>query len=189
MITLSLRSPHIRRFPDVMRPFVKGGKVDDIFRPRVLSSGIFATPTGYGVSFSLEGIDSEGLDRPTLDHVSKQVAIANRMLPEECFVYEYLVTAVADPLPARPITDRLVGQQAQQRMDFLQANAKFRSVRLIVTLYIPGTVSKEAEEFAKTSRSALRKIQAAAMLYEQQLRMAKIRRFLPDELALPSQRN
>jgi type IV secretion system protein VirB4 len=182
MITLSLRSPHIRRFPDVMRPFVKGGKVDDIFRPRVLSSGIFATPTGYGVSFSLEGIDSEGLDRPTLDHVSKQVAIANRMLPEECFVYEYLVTAVADPLPARPITDRLVGQQAQQRMDFLQANAKFRSVRLIVTLYIPGTVSKEAEEFAKTSRSALRKIQAAAMLYEQQLRMAKIRRFLPDEL-------
>ena len=182
MIKLSLKRPHIRSIPDVMRPFMKAGKVDDIFRPRILTNGIFATPTGYGASFGLEGIDSEGLDRITLDHVSKQIAIANRTLPEECIVYEYLVTAVADALPSRPITDSRVSQQAQQRADFLKANAKFRSVRLIVTLYLPGNVSKEAEEFAVKSRSALRKLQAAAMLYEQQLRMAKIRRLLPDEL-------
>lgn len=179
---LSLKSPHFRFVPAVMRPFRKAGKVDDIFRPRVLRNGIFATSTGYGVSFSLQGIDSEGLDRITLDHISKQIAIANRALPEECIVFEYLVTAVSDPLPARPIANPLVAQQAQERMDFLRANAKFRSIRLIVTLYIPGTVSTEAEEFSQKSRSALRHIQAAAMLYEQQLRMTRIQRLLPDEL-------
>ena len=85
-----------------MRPFAKAGKVDDIFRPRIMRNGIFATPTGYGVSFSLEGIDSEGLDRLTLDHVSKQIAIANRALPEECIVFEYLITAVGDACQRAP---------------------------------------------------------------------------------------
>ena len=61
-----------------MRPFVKAGKVDDIFRPRVLGNGLFTTTTGYGVSFGLAAIDSENLDRVTLDHTSKQIAIANR---------------------------------------------------------------------------------------------------------------
>jgi len=140
MITLSLTKPHIRSIPDVMRPFAKAGKVDDIFRPRILSNGIFATPTGYGVSFKLEGIDSEGLDRITLNYISKQIAIANRALPEECIVFEYLITASNDELPARPITHDLVSQQAQERTDFLKANAMFKNVRLMITLYI-GVVS------------------------------------------------
>ena len=88
MITLSTKRPFIHSVPDVMRPFVKGGRVDDIFRPRILGNGVFATATGYGVSFSLAGIDSEGLDRATLNHIAKQIAIANRMLPEDCLVYE-----------------------------------------------------------------------------------------------------
>ena len=50
MITLSLKPPHIRSIPDAMRPFVKAGKVADISRPRILGNGIFAAPTGYGVS-------------------------------------------------------------------------------------------------------------------------------------------
>lgn len=182
MITLSLTKPHIRSIPDVMRPFAKAGKVDDIFRPRILSNGIFATPTGYGVSFRLEGIDSEGLDRITLNYISKQIAIANRALPEECIVFEYLITASNNDLPARTITHDLVSQQAQERTDFLKANAMFKSVRLMITLYIPGKVSEDAQDFAGKSRSALRHIQAAAMLYEQQLRIAKIQRLLPDEL-------
>jgi hypothetical protein len=140
MITLSARWPYIRFLPDALRPFAKAGKVDDIFRPRILGHGLFATPTGYGASFSLQGIDSEGLDRATLDHIAKQIAIANRVLPEECLVYEYLITASNHALPARPITQEAVSQQAQERTDFLKANAKFKSVRLIVTLYIPGKV-------------------------------------------------
>ena len=168
MITFSLKPPFIRSIPDVMRPFVKAGKVDDIFRPRILANGIFATPpTGYGVSFRLGGIDSEGLDRATLDHVSKQIAIANRALPEDCIVYEYLITADNDELPGRHIENDVVRQQAQERADFLKANAKFKSVRLIVTLYIPGKVEATAEEFTDRSRSILRKIQNAALLYEQ----------------------
>src|SRR3569833_512867 len=140
MITLSLTAPHIRSIPAVMRPFVGAGKVDDIFRPRVLANGIFATATGYGVSFSLGGIDSEGLDRITLDYDSKQIAIANRGLPEDCIVYEYLVSAVADPPLSRPVTNSLVAEQAEERAAVLKANAKFRTVRLVGTLYIPGTV-------------------------------------------------
>jgi type IV secretion system protein VirB4 len=182
MITLSHTRPYIRVVPDVMKPFVKAGKVDDIFRPRVLANGIFATSTGYGVSFGIGGIDSEGLDRKTLDHLAKQIAIANRMLPEDCMVFEYLITANNDELPARPITQAVVREQAQERAAFLKANAKFSSVRLIVTLYIPGKVAEEAEEFTENSRSALRKIQNAALLYDQHLRMLLIQRLTPDQL-------
>ena len=135
MITLSLKKPYLRSVPEVLRPFVKAGRVDDIFRPRILTNGIFATPpTGYGVSFSVGGIDSDGLDRATLDHVSKQIAIANRALPEECIVFEYLITAGNDELPARAITNDAVRRQAQERTDFLRAHARFKSVRLILTL-------------------------------------------------------
>jgi hypothetical protein len=161
MMQLSTTWPFLHSVPEVLRPFVKGGKVDAIFRPRVLANGIFATQTGYGVSFSIGGVDSEGLDRRTLDHVSKQIAAANRMLPQECMVFEYLITAHNDELPARPITQEVARQQAQERTAFLKANARFKSVRLIMTLYIPGKVSEEAEEFAEKSRSSLRPRPAA----------------------------
>jgi hypothetical protein len=182
MMTLTTNFPFVQRVPDVLRPFHKAGKVDDIFRPRIIGNGIFATSTGYGASFSLAGIDSEGLDRARLNHVSKQIAIANRILPEECQVFEYLITAANPSLPGRPITNEVVSQQAQERAEFLKANAKFKSVRLIITLYIPGKVTDETEEFAQNSRSTLRQIQNAAVLYEQALKMAKIQRLLPDEL-------
>ena len=61
MITLSTRPPFVQSVPDVLRPFRKAGKVDSIFRPRIVGNGVFATSTGYGVSFSIGGIDSEGL--------------------------------------------------------------------------------------------------------------------------------
>jgi type IV secretion system protein VirB4 len=182
MITLSTKPPFVHSVPDVLKPFHKAGKVDDIFRPRIVGNGIFATSTGYGVSFTLGGIDSEGLDRATLNHVSKVIAIANRMLPEECIVYEYLITADNPALPARSITDEIVRRQAQERAEFLKANAKFKSVRLMTTLYMPGKVAQETEDFAQHSRSALRQIQHAAVMYEQALQMARIQRLLPDEL-------
>ena len=183
MITLSTQAPFVHSVPDVLRPFRKAGKVDDIFRPRIIGNGIFATATGYGVSFGLGGIDSEGLDRATLNQVSKTIAIANRMLPEECQVFEYLVIARNPTLPARPIADEIVeNRQAQERAEFLKANAKFKSVRLMTTLYMPGKVAEETEEFAQNSRSALRQIQHAAVMYEQALKMARIQRLLPDEL-------
>ena len=183
MITFSTTKPHIRLVPKPLRPFAKAGKVDDVFRPRILGNGLFATATGYGASFSVEGIDSEGLDRATLNHISKQVATANRVLPEECLVYEYLITTRNHALPARPIANPVVSEQAHERAEFLKANARFKSVRLIVTLYIPGKVAKEVEGFVQSSRSVLRQIQNAALLYEQQLKAAKIQRLMPDELA------
>jgi type IV secretion system protein VirB4 len=182
MLSFSTSKPYIRSVPDAMRPFAKAGKVDDIFRPRSLGNGLFATTTGYGVSFSLAGIDSEGLDRVTLDHISKQIAIANRALPDQCVIYEYLVTANNAALPAQPITQEVVRQHAQERTEFLKAKAKFKSIRLIVTLYIPGKVAEGAAEFCEESRSALRQLQNAALLYEQQLRMTGIQRLSPDEL-------
>ena len=166
MITLSTQAPFVRVVPTVLRPFAKAGKVDDIFRPRILGNGVFATATGYGVSFSLGGIDSEGLDRETLNQVSKTIAIANLMLPPECLVYEYLITANNPTLPARPITKEVVSRQAQERADFLKGKAKFKTVRLIITLYMPGKVAHETEEFAQNSRGALRELQNAATLYE-----------------------
>ncbi len=182
MIQFSTTWPFLHSIPEVLRPFAKAGKVDDIFRPRVLANGVFATPTGYGVSFSIGGIDSEGLDRNTLNHISKQISIANRMLPQECMVFEYLITANNDELPARAIAREVVRQQAQERTTFLKANAKFKSVRLIVTLYIPGKMAEKAEEFAEKSRSSLRQIQHAALLYERQLSMVHAKRLTPDEL-------
>ena len=112
------------------------------FSGLALSNGIFATATGYGVSFSLGGIDSEGLDRATLNYILKQIAIANRMLPEECIVFEYLITAMNPALPARPITNQVVSEQDRERTEFLKANAKFKSIRPIVTLYMPGKVAE-----------------------------------------------
>jgi hypothetical protein len=151
MIPLSLRKLRIRSTPDSLRPFGKAGRVDTIFRPRIFRNGVFATPTGYGVSFRVEGIDSEGLDRGTLHYVSKQVAIANRTLPEDCIVFEYLITTQEDALPGRPILDEVVGQQALERAEFLKATARFRSVRLFVTLYLPGKMAKDADEFTERS--------------------------------------
>ncbi len=182
MIQFSTSKPYIRLVPKSLRPFAKAGKVDDLFRPRIWRNGLFATTTGYGASFSIGGVDSEGLDRATLDHISNQIAIANRMLPEDCLVYEYLIATAHHALPGRPIANETVRQQAQERTEFLKANAKFKSVRLVVTLYIPGRIAEGVEAFAEHSRSALRQIQNAALLYEQQLKMANIQRLLPDEL-------
>jgi type IV secretion system protein VirB4 len=168
--------------PNAMKPFSEAGKVDDIFRPRMLGHGIFATTTGYGVSFSVVGVDSEGLDRETLNYLSKQIATANRMLPEDCVVFEYQVTRANETLPARPITQEIVRQQAEERNAFLKANARFRSVRLFVTLYIPGKVADEANEFTQNARSALRRLQQAALIYEQQLKLFRVKRLTCDEV-------
>lgn len=43
MLSFSTTKPYIRRFPDAMRPFTKAGKVNDIFWPRSLGNGLFAT--------------------------------------------------------------------------------------------------------------------------------------------------
>jgi type IV secretion system protein VirB4 len=182
IITFSKKSPHIRVIPKEMRPFANAGKVDDIFQPRFLSNGLFATPTGYGASFKVGGIDSEGLDRKTLDQIFQQIAIANRSLPLECMVFEYLVVAAKEEIPGRAIHQEPARQHAQDRAGFLKTNAKFKSVELFVTLYIPGKVAKEAEEFSANSQSALKKIQRAATLYERQLRIARLVRLRPDEL-------
>lgn len=168
--------------PAPLKPFSEAGKVDDIFRPRMLGHGIFATTTGYGVSFSVGGVDSEGLDRETLNYLSKQIATANRMLPDDCVVFEYQVTTTNETLPARPIAQEIVRQQAEERNAFLKANARFRSVRLFVTLYIPGKVADEVNEFTQNSRSALRRLQQAALIYEQQLKVFRVKRLGGDEV-------
>jgi type IV secretion system protein VirB4 len=165
-----------------MRPFAEAGKVDEIFRPRMLGNGIFATTTGYGVSFGVSGVDSEGLNREALDYLSKQITTANRTLPNDCLVFEYQVTTTNESLPARPITQEIVRQQACERNEFLKANARFRSVRLFVTLYIPGKVADEAKEFAQNTRLALRRLQQAAHIYERQLRLFGVKRLTSDEV-------
>lgn len=180
--TLSLLPPYIRVTPKVLRPFIKAGKVDEAFRPRVLRDGFFATQTGFGICFQLEGVDTEGLDRTTLNHFSKQIAIANRVLPEECMVFEYLVVLPADAPAERPIDNALVSQIANERRAFLQETAKFKNVRLVITLYIPGTIAEDAADFAERSRRAVKQIQAAALLYERQFAMARISRLTPDQL-------
>lgn len=77
---------------------------------------------------------------------------------------------------------QLLANRHGERAEFLKAHAKFKSVRLIVTLYIPCKIADEADEFAGNSRSALRKIQHAALLYELQLKAVKIQRLSPDEV-------
>ena len=171
-----------KSIPSPLAAFTDAGKVDDIFRPRMLGNGIFATNTGYGVSFSPLGIDSEGISRDALDYLSKQIAGANRMLQDECLVFEYQVTTKNESLPARPITQEIVRQQAEERNEFLRANARFRSVRLFVTLYMPGKVADEAKELAENSRSALKRLHQAALIYERQLRLFGMKRMGDDDV-------
>ncbi len=182
MFTFSTSPPYIHRAPEALRAFLRAGSVDDIFRPRVFANGVFATPTGYGVTFSCSGVDAEGVDRETLDYLSKQIAIANRVLPEEVVVMEYLVTTAADPIPARPIVDPIISAQAKERTDFLAANARFRSTRLFITLYVAGKTTERTEEFTRLSRGVLRTLQNAATVYEQQLRVLGVSRLSPDEV-------
>ena len=181
-IRFSSKAPFLQRVPDPLRLFGKSGSVDSIFRPRVLGNGVFAINTGYGVSFTLAGIDSEGLNRRTLDLVSQQIAIANRVLPPECQLFEYLMTAYSDDIPARPIKQEVVRRQADERSKFLKEKARFKSIRVMVTLYLPGKVAEDGDDFTQKSRSALRKLQAAALLYEQQLHLIGIKRLNQDEL-------
>ena len=159
-IRFSSKAPFLQRVPDPLRLFGKSGSVDSIFRPRVLGNGVFAINTGYGVSFTLAGIDSEGLNRRTLDLVSQQIAIANRVLPPECQLFEYLMTAYSDDIPARPIKQEVVRRQADERSKFLKEKARFKSIRVMVTLYLPGKVAEDGDDFTQKSRSALRKLQA-----------------------------
>jgi len=168
--------------PSPMKHFTEAGKVDQIFRPRTLGNGMFATTTGYGVSFSVAGIDSEGLDRESLNDLSKQITTANRTLPDDCIVFEYQVTTAKANLPARSITQEVVRQQAAERNDFLKENARFRSVRLVVTLYIPGKVADGPKEFSQNSRSTLRRLQQSALIYERQLRLFGVKRLTDDEV-------
>lgn len=168
--------------PEERRFYSEAGKVDDIFQPRMLGDGYFATKTGYGTTFSVGGVDSEGLDRQALDYLAKRIATANRMLPDDCVVFEYCVIAAVDSLPTRPIRQDVVRQQALERMEFLKENARFRSVRLFVTLYIPGKVADDAKQFALETRSALHRLQQAAALYERQMSHFRLKRLASDEV-------
>jgi len=47
---------------------------------------LFATATGYGVSFGPAGIDSENLDRVTLDDIQANCD-RESVLSEDCVVY------------------------------------------------------------------------------------------------------
>ena len=172
----------LKALPEASRFYSEAGKVDDIFHPRMLGDGFFATKTGYGATFSVSGVDSEGLDRQTLDYLSKRIATANRMLPDDCVVFEYCVVSSMDTLPARPIQQDIVRQQALERLNFLKENARFRSVRLFVTLYIPGKVADDAKQFAQQSRSALQRLQQAAALYERQMSQFRVKRLNADEV-------
>jgi type IV secretion system protein VirB4 len=176
------RLPYIQRTPDPLRPFRKAGSASKIFSPRVFANGVFATETGYGMSFLLTGVDSEGLERSTLNYASKQVQTTLRMLPDDCEVFEHMIITHSDDLPGRPIENPVVQRQAHDRMKFLKANAKFKVIRLVTTLYIPGKVADDIVDFATNSRSAIRRIQQAGLLFEQKLRFAGAARLSPDEV-------
>ena len=118
--------------------------MDSIFRPRILANGIFAINTGYGVSFTLAGIDSEGLDRQTLDLVSKQIADRQpRCCRDDCQLLRIPDYGEERRLPGAADRKKSFVGKRHERAEFLKDNAKFKSVRLIVTLYMPGKVAEE----------------------------------------------
>jgi hypothetical protein len=80
-----------------------------------VEAGTFLTKAGHvGITYSLRGIDVDGVTHGQRRIVTHQMEAALRHLDEHCRVYQYLVKRIVDPFQA-PICGEPVAQEALNR--------------------------------------------------------------------------
>lgn len=157
MIRISTIKPYIHIMPNHLKDFIDSGSVDEIFKPVFTNDSIFSVNNGYAVSFSLSGVDPTGLDRLTLDHISNKIAIANKQLPVECILYEYLIITKASKLVADECISEAATGIERNRTEQLNATSNFKNIELLLTIYIPSSqkAAKTLDNAAKTYQAQL----------------------------------
>jgi type IV secretion system protein VirB4 len=92
---------------------------------------------GYGVLFSLQGVDEEGQTDEQLEYLSRRIEGALRGLPQGACLYQYTHIQSGFEIPKQsryenPVTEAFV----KDRISFLEANAGFRRVSLFWALTV-----------------------------------------------------
>lgn len=132
---------------------------------RFLDDFTFTTKAGgYGVTFSLAGVDGEGLTRAHLDSISERVARALASLPEGATLYQYALKKRGGALLGNALDPR-----QQDRARFLEATAHFGELALFWSIYAPIGRVRKARDRQQLSTVALRQLRQSALLIEEQL--------------------
>lgn len=129
---------------------------------------------GYAVLFELAGIDSDGKSRANLDEISRKLRNIWAVLPAGCVIYNYQVSRPMDLIPNVDEGGNEALVYRNQRVNHLN-RAGLKSVSLYVCLYLPGPTlidKLSVVDYGNRKTIQLRKIQAAARLFERQMNSA-----------------
>lgn len=157
--------------------FAKAGAACSIVPiARFVGSHVFRLKRGgYGCLFSLTGIDEESRTDEELDARVRSLEGALRGLPEGSCLYQYMRVVSGVDVPrqahyANPVTEDFM----QDRLAFLNANAKFRRVSLFWCLTseppITNVFKNSPQENGTQSARRLAELQKTAALLEAHLR-------------------
>lgn len=142
---------------------------------RFVDGTVFALKGGgYGVLFSLQGVDEEGQTDEQLEYLSRRIEGALRGLPQQASLYQYTRIQSGFEIPRQsryqnPVTEEFVND----RLSFLDANAAFRRVSLFWSLTVEpdrrNPFAKTPQENADANSRMLSDLRKSATLLEAHL--------------------
>ncbi len=120
-----------------------------------VDAGTFLTKAGHvGITYSLRGIDVDGVTHGQRRIVTHQMEAALRHLDEHCRVYQYLVKRIVDPFQA-PVCAEPVAQEAlNRRTAYLNDRRSdlYQLGQYVVLLYEPVSRAKTATRLERIWR-------------------------------------
>jgi type IV secretion system protein VirB4 len=153
---------------------------------RAVSEDVFATRAdGYGMTFSLVGVDTECVSEETLTAMSSELINANRLVPEDFISYQIvrkrrgLVPTLLHTASENPV----VASTEQLRQDHL-AEVGFCSIDLFLTLYVPPPSSNNwtPGARAKATERQLHRLDEVAKTLQINLQRFRLRRMTVREI-------
>jgi hypothetical protein len=147
---------------------------------RAVSEELFATRAGgYGVTFAVEGVDTECLSEETLTALSSELLNGSRLVPEDFVVYQIVRKrrGIVPTLLHTESSNPLVAETQRARRDHL-AQVGFSSVELFLTLYSPppGPHQWAPGARARATEQQLRQLEAVAQAMQINLRSFGLKR-------------
>ncbi len=142
---------------------------------RFIGDNIFALKGGgYGVLFTLKGVDEEGQTDEQLEHLCRRVEGALRGLPQDACLYQYTRIQPGYEIPRQPTYENPVTEAfVTDRLEFLKASAGFRRVSLFWCVTVEpekaNLLENRPKEIADGNARRLGELQKCATLLEAQL--------------------
>ena len=144
------------RLSRILRDYDDAGGVNTLLAIwGFVDAGTFLTKAGHvGITYSLRGIDVDGVTHAQRRILTHHMEAAFRHLDEHCRVYQYLVKRIADPFEA-PICGEPVAQEAlNRRTAYLndRRSELYQLAHYVVLLYEPTSRAKTATRLERIWR-------------------------------------